>query len=97
MDEVFNLKYDLAAYILPRLQKYCTLYELGKNQSVPSGLNEDLNIAQLEWIRILRKMKVPFEYLLYPENFKDLSTENLDKQREDGLILFSKYFESLWD
>ena len=97
MDEVFNLKYDLAGYIFPRLQKFCFLIESAKNQSVPSGLNGDFSIAQLEWIAILQKMKIPFEYLLYPEHFKDLSTEELDKQREEGLVLFSKYFESLWD
>ena len=93
----YDLKYDIARFILPRLELFYQFVGTGKNQSVPSDLGLTLEESQKKWVEILGKMKVPFEYLVFPEKFNNLTLEELESQREEGVKLFCQYFDSLWD
>lgn len=98
-EEVWNLDYTLASYILPRLayfreihsgipSEFCVMDESGK---VVKKLTE-------EYDKCLDKMIEAFELILGED---DSSTVKEYREREaqiqEGLELFGKYFRTLWD
>lgn len=82
--ETWNLDETIARFALPRLKYF------RKNlHGYPGSLK---NIK--EWKKILKKMIKSFEYVL--EDCFDLTEEQI-KEKEEGLMLFAKYYNHLWD
>lgn len=87
--EMWNLDNTIAAWLVPRLNEFITYYAAF---STPEDLVKQYGEkGNLEWRRILRKMKYAFVHLSevsYP------SAEDGEKIRE-GLQLFALYFMEL--
>ena len=94
--EIYDLKYSLANFLLPRLEAYIELINSDNVPSLPANLGVNFEESRSKWLDILNRIKVPFEYLLYPERYEKLPVNEIDRQRIEGLALFSEYFESLW-
>lgn len=95
-EECWNLEMTLAALILPRLihfrDNHCgtpgCVFEYDERGNI---LNEEEGYQK--WEEILDKMIWAF-YLYIKE--EDCNEEN-NKQIDEGLELFAKYFRTLWD
>jgi len=101
--EWFNLKYDLAELIIPKLEQYKTGY-LKEGMSIPSWLlsekkesYSDIEIEELSkrWIMEIDKMIYGFKGVLdYKLNY------NIDYDEDkiqEGLNIFAKHFQDFWD
>ena len=101
----YNLKYDLAELIIPKLETYLIEYSKG-GMSIPSWLlNEskdkfsDSEIDQLvtQWKSEVNHMIEAFKQIL---NYKTDEDENMDYDEafiQDGLNKFAKHFQHFWD
>lgn len=95
-EECWNLEMTLSALILPRLihfrDSHCgapgCVFEYDERGNI---LNEEAGYQK--WEEILDKMIWAF-YLYIKE--EDCNEEN-NKQIDEGLELFAKYFRTLWD
>ena len=90
--EMWSLYKTISAYIAPRLDEFNTYYA---PLFTPGNLVEKYGMEKgnLEWRRILRKMKYTFDQLSAP--LPVFSTEE-NKKIEEGLQLFTQYFRNLW-
>lgn len=82
--ELWSLDCTICSFITPRLKAFIEKY----SDSCPSILLDNPD----EWTLILHKMLYAFEH--YSVNYQ--SDEDADKINE-GLDLFRKYFNYLWD
>lgn len=103
-DEIWDLKYSISNFIVPRLHEYKEKCKRGENISVPTWINDskespvvDEDKLNSQWVDILEKMTIPFEYHTNPEKYNQFSSEEIDSMVAEGLILFAKYFIHLWD
>lgn len=88
--ETWNLDYEIACFILPRLAY------LRENAVSYPGSEEFFGEGGLEkWLAIEDKMIKAFETIVD----KDMSFETKEEKEiiEEGLDLFRKYFQTLWD
>ena len=86
VNEIANLDYTLAKFILPRLYAFKDL----EKQSVPFGFND-----MHEWNRAIQHMIDAFELIMsgdYP-----LCTCEVSDAIDEGLKLFGKYFRYLFN
>ncbi len=101
----YNLKYDLAESIIPKLETYLIEYSKG-GMSIPSWLlNEpkdeysDFETDKLvhQWKSEVNHMIEAFKQVL---NYKTGDYENIDYNEtfiQDGLNKFAKHFQHFWD
>lgn len=83
--EHWNLDNSIASYIYPRLKKF---------REDPLGYPSDL--SEKEWHEILGKMMHSFEHFTSGKNFDQNASKEIEKVQE-GLNLFAKYYNSLWN
>ena len=79
--ELWNLDNTISEFVLPRLKRFKAYQDCH-----PSYMTEE------EWDQNLDKMILAFE-----NNLEDFPTKEQDKQAEEGLALFAKYYVHLWD
>lgn len=99
-EECNNLDLTLAALILPRLIYYeqtTTGYpgEFYRQDENGKCINEKESLEK--WHEILKKMIYAFYLIL--ESFDSIETDTKENiaAKKEGLKLFAKYYESLWD
>lgn len=83
-EECWNLDFTIARFILPRLVHFKKI-----QHSTPASLSEK------EWNEILDKMIKAFALLTDQESL--FASRKQQETIEEGLNLFAKYFQSLWD
>lgn len=90
MNELWDLDYTFAKYILPRLLEFKLTTD--SYHSFPTQF-KDID----EWYEVLDEMIWAFDYIVNHDysNFDDM-VEN-EKRCNKGLMLFGKYFRNLWD
>ncbi len=79
--ELWNLDNTISEFVLPRLKRF-KAYQ----HSHPSYMTKE------EWDGVLDQMILAFE-----NNLIDFPSREQDKQVEEGLTLFAKYYVHLWD
>lgn len=87
----------LYAYITDIVLPVLKGYRNGDKCGIPSIVckeNESLDKSQERWNKILDKMILSFEHIQKDELITD---KKVDKEIQDGLKLFAKYFRTLWD
>jgi len=82
--ELWNLDITIARFILPRLKRFKKI-----KQGHPATLTEQ------QWDKCLQKMIVAFALVLAKMDFNRKPQEK--EQVKEGLELFAKYLEGLWD
>lgn len=103
-NEIYDLKYTLAEYILPRLQAFKKKIDNKEILSVPNFEDEEFfsnkNFSYEEkekyWGKLLEDMVFSFEFCLYPEKFDNMNTEEVNEKYREGLLVFARYFDDLW-
>lgn len=93
-EELWALNETIAKFIIPRLKRL---------QEVKHGYPS--NITQEEWDDILNKIIRAFEIVLIEDDFYGHGNVDewqehrkiYDKKKKEGLELFAKYFDNLWD
>ena len=90
-DEVWNLHDATARFLIPRLKK---LKEI--NHGCPEEFFDKTKEHECEaWSEVLDKMICAFELSVNDEWI--LANPNRRSQIDEGLQLFAKYFDHLWD
>lgn len=101
----FDLKYDLAELIIPKLENYKKRY-IDEGMSIPSWmLDEELDSYSKEqiqdlkekWINELDNMLHSFNQILNYKLRKDSVIGFDEVAIQIGLNSFSKYFQHFWD
>lgn len=94
--ETWNLDYEIACFILPRLayfKDHCNGYPYDLTKATDDGYIITEN-AYEEWERILDKMIKAFEIIV--KNKATFTKEEERKIVQEGLDLFGKYYFDLW-
>src|SRR5574344_1751322 len=85
-NDIWSLDYTLAKYILPRLKRFKQI----NRSSYPS-----FELTKTEWKEILNKMIWSFDYIIKNNESNELlEIEKENKQCQEGLDLFAKYFRN---
>jgi len=85
--DTWSLDSSIARFVLPRLR-----HLRDNNHGHPCDLTDK------KWIKIQNKMIKSFELILQDFQFIDMKTHKKEqKQIQEGLQLFAKYFQNLWD
>lgn len=79
--DLWNLDATISEFVLPRLKRF-KAYQ----HSHPPYMTKE------EWDEVLDQMILAFE-----NNLIDFPSREQDKQVEEGLALFAKYYVHLWD
>lgn len=109
--EKWDLKYSIAEFIVPRIEAYKNEVENNNIISIPLWIEdhnlpfildqnkeyseEEINLINIEWAKILQKILFSFKSLLEPQN--EINFEELEKMQKEGMRLFAKYYFNLWD
>ena len=105
--DMWCLDYTIAKFVLPRLKYYRKLNRPGFPILITNendiGLDKDggysdegMKIKMDEWNSYLDKMILAFETILNDNWLPDTYKED-QKIIEEGMLLFAKYFQGLWD
>lgn len=101
--EIYDLKYHISDYIVPRLIAYREKFEKGESPSSIVFYDEKGNEVALSneesdkrWVGILNEMLFPFENYNNPSKYEHLHRDLIREKSKKGLELFSKYFDKLW-
>ena len=98
--ELWDLSTSLSKYILPRLKAFREMERWGVPGSICTKHHATGGNAK-EWNKIIDKMIWSFEEVIDEKRFpKKMNPESIKKyidRKQEGLDLFAKYFESLWD
>ena len=101
----YNLKYDLAETIIPKLETYLNEYSKG-GMSIPSWLlskskdefsDSEIDELVTKWKSEVNHMIDAFKQIL---NYKTGENENMNYDEDfiqDGLNKFAKHFQHFWD
>ena len=86
--EMWGLCHTISAWIAPRLEEFIKYYA---PLATPASLADKYGSEKgnLEWRRILRKMKYAFECLSAYTGYREKDDQ---KKIQEGLELFVKYF-----
>jgi len=107
-NELYNLKYSICEFVLPRLKEFKEIYIDKRSPTIPtiyreeienSGFNKkELNFNESEelWIQILEDIILAFELQINEEKFSELDSGAIKNKTKRGLNLFAKYFQDLW-
>lgn len=92
-EETWNLDYTIARFILPRL-----VYLKEKSDGYPAELTPEL------WLQLLDKMILAFDHIynergnaLYSHTMTEAERTTWENEKQEGLMLFAKFFEHLWN
>ncbi|MFN8359927.1 MAG: hypothetical protein U0264_08420 [Candidatus Kapaibacterium sp.] len=102
-DELWDLKYVLAEYIVIRLEAFCQKWKDGAMWAIPVWVAPEKDLPEEEyktiWITMLETMIYGFNGVLdyHRKGLNDYYDELDQRKMEEGLALFGKYFEHLWD
>jgi hypothetical protein len=102
-DELWDLKYVLAEYIVIRLEAFCQKWKDGAMWAIPVWVAPDKELPEEEykkiWIDLLEKMIEGYQEVVdYKRADGKYAFKSYDQNKvEEGLALFGKYFEHLWD
>lgn len=90
--EMWGLYHTISAWIAPHLEEFLKFYA---PLATPGNLADEYGDERgnLEWRRILRKMKYSFECLSAYTGYRP---EDDQAKIQEGLELFVKYFRYLW-
>ena len=102
-EEVWEFHYHATRYIYPRLVMFKDRYTatcpgLLLSEMFPSireFTDEQEKMAHDRWFEILDTMIYAFGKLM--DESPSLRTDEANQRIEDGLFLFAKYYQSLWD
>ncbi len=110
MEELYDLKWNLADFIKPRLQNYIEFYKYNNYENSPTvpdtwdteDIPSQYKDKQLSfkdnvkiWVEILEKMVFSF-YKDNPEDFyKDYTMDEIRIRTKEGFKLFAKYYDYL--
>lgn len=98
----WNLDWRISQFILPRLKHFRTMERIGIpslmfNESDGDTDSDELHQKKLaEWNIILDKMILAFENIIQDDWDRETYKQR-QAEIEEGLQLFSKYFQGLWD
>lgn len=97
--DLWSLDYYLVREIRPALKDFIKMYKR-KGCGCPDELfdTENKDNQCHKWLTVLKKMEKAFDLMYYDDFDKpyDMIKEN-EKEIEEGLALFAKYFRHLWD
>ena len=103
--DIVNLDITICNFILPRLRAFrlysvdsCPIIELEDPNKKPVNIrgSEEYSLMFEEWLNILDKMILAFEYYTQPECKNKVSTEEKEEVIREGFSLFGKYLTALW-
>jgi hypothetical protein len=105
---VWEIKNAVSAFISPLLKEYISKVEANEIISVPDWIKKDgFDVCSMstdeknkEWAKILKKILYPFTYQMgeIDINFYSNKEQLMHHEKiKEGLNLFAKYFENLWD
>lgn len=87
--ELWNLDYTIARFVYPRLKRFIELE--------PAGWPANDFPTYGEWIEALKKMLYAFEYIVKEDEMVNFVNSEEYSKVQEGLELFGKHFQSLWD
>tara|TARA_Y100000310_G_scaffold344546_1_gene457880 strand:- start:1809 stop:2243 length:435 start_codon:yes stop_codon:yes gene_type:complete len=102
--ELWDLFSTIAQFIEPRLKEFVKMDKMGipgmimddEDLQNDSGITDETEEKYTKkWDEILRKMHRAFELILEDNVFSNQDPKM--KEIEEGLELFAKYFQCLWD
>ena len=101
----YNLKYSIAEFMIPKLEEY-------KREFIASGIciptwvstefqepysDQDLKSLNDLWIAELDTMILAFKMVLNYHTDKDESIPYNEDRIQEGLNIFAKHYQRLWD
>lgn len=90
--DLYEVYYSIAWTIYPKLVRFRRAEKMG----VPSDfVDEAGGINEVAWLEVIDKMIYAFYEILCDDNF--LLEEEVQSKITEGLTLFAKYFQNLWD
>lgn len=105
-EELWSLDYTITKFILPRLEKFRLRIINDKNMLVdtPQKIyeeNKELTEKEItnKWVEVLDKIIYAFRYKMDKNNFSvslDYLKENKNRH-DEGMQLFIKYYDDLWE
>ena len=84
-EDIFDVGWTIAKFIVPRLKAY---------RECPGGYCYPFKNEE-EWVECIDKMIRAFEIVIEDDFYGTLDEE--EKEKKEGLELFSKYLEALWN
>ena len=85
--ETWNLDSTIAQFVYPRLKRFIELE--------PAGYPGQCFKTYEDWIEALKKMLYSFEHIINEDDYE--INNDVNKKIQEGLELFGKHFQSLWD
>ena len=101
----YNLKYDLAEIIIPKLETYLIEYSKG-GTSLPTWLLKEPkdSYSDLETVRLITQWKSEVNHMIQAFkqilNYKTNENENMGYDEtyiQEGLSKFARHFQHFWD
>lgn len=94
-EDAWNIKVDMAKFLVPRLKMF--LKEIDKVGATPGILARQYpDDGHERWREMVKKMLFSFEYYADYGERKMVASDNELRQVEEGLSLFSKWYNHLW-
>ncbi len=101
----YNLKYDLAKSIIPKLETYLIEYSKG-GMSIPSWVSNEskdnysdyeINDLVTQWKSEVNHMIEAFKQILAYKTDEDEDINYDENSIQEGLDKFAKHFQHFWD
>ncbi len=101
----YNLKYSIAEFMIPKLEEYRCQF-ISSGVSIPNWVSEefkepysdeDIETLNRLWVADLEKMIFSFKMVL---NYNASNNESIpynERKIQEGVELFAKYYQHLWD
>lgn len=94
-EDAWDIKVDMAKFLVPRLKMF--LKEIDKVGATPGILARQYpDDGHERWRKMVKKMLFSFEYYADYDERKMVASDNELRRVEDGLSLFSKWYDHLW-
>lgn len=102
--DIVNLDITICNFILPRLRAFrlysvdsCPLIDVDATKE-PKQIrgSKEYSLMFEEWLSILDKMILAFEYYIQPECNNKVSDNKREEVIREGFCLFGKYLTALW-
>ena len=102
--DIANLDITICNFVLPRLRAFrlysvdsCPVVEVDYNKE-PKNIrgSQEYSLMFEEWLNILDKMILAFEYYIQPECKNKVSADKKEEVIREGFYLFGKYLTALW-
>ena len=94
-EDAWDIKVDMAKFLVPRLKMF--LKEIENVGATPGILARQYPDDGYErWREMIKKMLFSFEYYADYDERKMVASDNELRRVEEGLSLFSKWYDHLW-